>query len=124
MASVLILEDEKALQRLYEMILSVHGHTCVCTDDGIETVAKYRDALTAGNRFDVVILDLTIPEGTGGSEAVSLLQQVDPNVKAVVTSGDINDPRMENPTAHGFVFALPKPFGLVELSEAVEKAMG
>jgi two-component system cell cycle sensor histidine kinase/response regulator CckA len=60
--------------------------------------------------------------GLGGKEVIGLLMIVDPEVRALVSSGLINDPIVENPKAYGFCGLIPKPFTVEELAEALEKA--
>ncbi len=52
--------------------------------------------------FNAVILDLTVPGGMGGKESIKKLSEIDPNVKAIVSSGYSNDPVMANFREYGF----------------------
>lgn len=70
-----------------------------------------------GAKFDVVILDLTIPGGAGGAEVLKTLRELDPEVKAVVCSGYANDSVMANFKKYGFQSVLPKPFKLETLQQ-------
>jgi len=63
----------------------------------------------AKHPFDFVILDLVIP-GEKATNTLKELRQYDPNVKAVVCSGYLNDPIMENFQEYGFEAAIPKPY--------------
>ena len=74
--------------------------------------------------YDLVFLDLTVPGGMGGLETLEALREIDPDVKAVVASGYINDPAMINYEEVGFVGQLGKPFDLEELSDLVEGVLG
>jgi len=55
----------------------------------------------------------------GGREAIALLREVDPGVRAVVSSGYSDDPLMGEFRAHGFAAVVRKPFQLQELDEAL-----
>jgi CheY-like chemotaxis protein len=55
--------------------------------DGSEAVRIYKEKREAGEKFDAVIMDLTIPGGIGGKEAMSMLMEIDPSVKTIVSSG-------------------------------------
>ncbi len=55
-----------------------------------------------GRPFDCVILDLTVPKGAGGRETIPWLLQIDPDVKAIVSSCYSNAPIMANYQEYGF----------------------
>ena len=78
----------------------------------------------AGQPFDVVIMDLTVPGGMGGREAMEKLRAYDPEVKAIVSSGYSRDPVLANYRSHGFQGILPKPYGLAQLRRALRDLVG
>jgi CheY-like chemotaxis protein len=57
----------------------------------------------------------------GGKEAVQKLLELDPAVRAIVSSGYANDPIMANCTEYGFVANVHKPYQMAELAYAVEQ---
>ena len=83
----------------------------------------YREALASGKPFDLVIMDLTVPGAMGGKEAIQALIQVDPRVKAIVSSGYSNDPIMADFRSYGFSGVVRKPYRLRELSEEVLRVL-
>jgi CheY-like chemotaxis protein len=84
-------------------------------------VRLYRDARTQGRPFDLVLVDLTVPGGMGGREAVGELRALDAGVRAVVSSGYHDDPIMASYREHGFVDVLPKPFTAEILGHVVAR---
>jgi CheY-like chemotaxis protein len=84
--------------------------------DGRHAVAVYEKSLTEGKRFDLVILDLTVPGGLGGKDTLQALRTIDPAVRAVVSSGYSADPIVADPKAFGFVASLGKPYQLDQLT--------
>ena len=68
-------------------------------------------------------MDLTIPGGMGGEEAIKELKKVDPHVRAIVSSGYSNDPVMADYKEYGFCDVVTKPYTLEELSETVRRAL-
>ncbi len=72
-----------------------------------------------GQRFDVVVLDLTVPGGMGGKECLGRLKELDPHVCALASSGYSNDPIMSHYLDHGFCGVIAKPYSLTELGEAL-----
>lgn len=122
-ARVLLMDDEPAIREVTAAMLRMNGFQVVCAADGEEALDRYRAALTAGERFDLVIMDLTVPGGMGGVEAIEALLALDPRVRAIVSSGYANDPVMADPAAWGFVGVLPKPYRLNQLLDAVGSAL-
>jgi len=84
----------------------------------------YEEAKTDGRPFDVVIMDLTVPGGMGGQEAVKLLLEIDPEVRAIVSSGYSTDPVMADFTRYGFSGVVAKPYRASELIEEVQRVLG
>ena len=100
-------------------MLSLLGYDVTESCDGEEALQKYQEALQAGSSFDVVILDLTIPGKMGGKETISRLIAIDPQVKAIVSSGYSNDPIMAEFRKYGFSGVVPKPYSLEKLGSTV-----
>ena len=73
--------------------------------------------------FDVVIMDLTIPGGMGGEEAVKKLKKIDPGAKVIVSSGYSENRVVSNHAAYGFCGAVTKPYNVEELAEVIHKAI-
>ena len=73
------------------------GYEVAETTDGVETVARYIEAFDRGEPFDLVITDLSIPNGMGGVRAIEEIRQIDPEAKAIVSSGYSDDPAMADP---------------------------
>jgi signal transduction histidine kinase/CheY-like chemotaxis protein len=120
---VLFMDDEQIIREMMMMVLKRFGLTVDCAVDGAETVAKYRAALAAGARYDLVIMDLTVPGGMGGLAALGHLRLLDPTVRAVVSSGYSSDPVLANFRAHGFVAVIAKPYEVNELSRILRELL-
>jgi PAS domain S-box-containing protein len=116
----LVMDDEKTIRTLVRQMLHRLGYEVALTEDGEEAVQAYRDGLRAESPFDLVILDLTVPGGMGGREALSRIRELDENVVAMVSSGYATDPIMADFERHGFSAAMVKPYSLRELREALE----
>jgi CheY-like chemotaxis protein len=120
---ILFMDDEETIRRGMSEVLSRLGHTVSVASDGDEAVGLYQQALAAGHRFDLVILDLTVPGGVGGHEAAARMKQMDPAVRAIASSGYSNNPVMARSHEHGFIGVLPKPYTPSELLAAITDAM-
>jgi len=105
-----------------EMIRAL-GYEVGTAHDGSEALEEYQRALDSGKRYDLVIMDLTNPRGLGGKEAIALLLKLDPQARALVSSGYSNDPVMSDFRHYGFVGVLPKPYQLEELSYAIKQGL-
>ncbi|MCB1062620.1 MAG: response regulator [Verrucomicrobiae bacterium] len=120
---ILILEDDSLIRRLIAVTLRRDGHEVVETADGHDTVRLYREAMESGQVFDLVLSDLTIEHGLGGVETMRAIQQMDPNVLAIVSSGYSDAPAMARPDAFGFSAVLPKPYPPRELRNLVSEML-
>jgi serine/threonine protein kinase len=107
---VLLLEDDLLVRDVLRRNLEAAGLEVVESGDGRDTIQKYHEAMQSNRNFDLVILDLTIPDGLGGAETMEHLRRSDPNIVAIVSSGYRDDAIMQNPTHFGFAGALPKPY--------------
>ena len=85
----------------------------------LQGVELYQDKLTVGKRFDLVILDLTLPGGMGGKEALKKLIEIDPTVNAIVSSGYATDATMSRYQDFGFRGVIAKPYEAAELGKIV-----
>ena len=122
-ARVLVMDDEELVRGTADMMLRHLGYDVVCAEDADGAVAEYRRALDAGRPFDAVLLDLTVPGGRGGLEAIAELRRIDPDVVAVVSSGYSTDPVLSEPDRHGFAAVVVKPYKLETLSNALRRAV-
>ncbi len=120
---VLVLEDDVLLRNLIVRNLKGEGFEIVETADGSDTVKRYSEAMIERKPFDLVLIDLTIPLGMGGARAMELLRQADPEVDAIVSSGNRSDPAMLQPSAHGFADVLPKPYDSRDLVRIVKQVL-
>lgn len=120
---ILILEDDAPIRRLMAATLRRAGHEVVETKDGRETIAVYAGAIEKGERFHLLICDLTIENGMGGVETMRRLLQIDPDILAIVSSGYSDAPAMSSPASFGFKAVLPKPYAPTELRAAVHRIL-
>jgi CheY-like chemotaxis protein len=119
-ARILVMDDEEIIRDLLCETLTSLEYEVVCACDGGEAIALYQDALALGQPFRVVILDMTVPGGMGGKEAMAALRAIDPHVKALISSGYANDPVMANFAAYGFNGMVTKPYTVQRLQSALQ----
>lgn len=120
---VLLMDDEDiVLESTGDLLLEI-GYTVEMAKNGAEVIKLYKEALESGKPFDVVVLDLEVPDGKGGEDTLQELFKLDPDVKAVISSGYTTDPVITKHKEYGFVSALSKPFRIKELSAALKTAL-
>jgi PAS domain S-box-containing protein len=117
---VLVMDDEEPVRNLVRMMLGRLGYDAEVAADGRQAIEMYKRAMDERRVFDVVVMDLTVPGGLGGKEAIGELRRLDPSVKAIVSSGYAEDPVMAQFERFGFSGVVPKPFGSAELSHALQ----
>jgi len=122
-AKILIMDDEEMIRTVTKAMLVKNGHTVTLAEGGNEAIELYSRAVSSGNPFDLVIMDLTIPGGMGGNEAVKKILKINPKAKVIVSSGYSNDPVMANFKDYGFCAAIVKPFLQQELSRVVSETL-
>ena len=122
---LLLLEDEEIVAKMTIHMLRHLGYEDVeHAREGMEAVERFSRARESGAPFDLAILDLTVKGGMGGRDVIKRLAAISPAVRAIVSSGYSGDPVMSRCTDYGFLGSLPKPYGIRELKEALEKALG
>jgi CheY-like chemotaxis protein len=119
----LVLEDDPLVRSLITRNLANHGFDVGESAEGSETVRLYQEAMHEGRPYDLVVLDLSIPNGMGGVRTMEKLRAFDPNVLAIVSSGYSDDPAMAKPAAFGFAAVLPKPYEPIDLLRLVKNVL-
>ena len=120
---VLFMDDEEPISLMASLLLQRLGLEVELARDGAEAVEKYRAAHAAGQRFELVVLDLTVPGGMGGREAIGELHRIDPGVRAIVSSGYSSDPIMSNFRAYGFRGMVAKPYRIDDFVRVLREVM-
>ena len=116
---ILVMDDETDIRNLVGDVLTHFGHNVEFASDGTAAIELYRSAMDSEKPFDAVIMDLTIPGGVGGKEAIKELIEIDPEVRAIVSSGYSNDPIMADFKSYGFKGVVAKPYEIRELVETL-----
>lgn len=99
------------------------GYEPVLAREGREALELYAQAQNSGEPFAAVILDLTIPGGMGGMEALQHPLAQDPRTKALVSSGYADHPIMASYRDYGFQGIIAKPYNISGLSEILQQVV-
>lgn len=121
--TILVMDDEEMIREITGEILQNLGYTAEFAKNGREALELYRQAQERGSPFDAVILDLTVPGGMGGKETMRELLAIDPDARAIVSSGYSNDPVMAEFKRYGFRGFIVKPYHLTELSQVLQNIL-
>ncbi len=120
---ILLMDDEKVVRDVVGEMLRHIGYEVHFAEGGAKAIKMYKKAKETGKPFDAVILDLTIPGGIGGEEAIKTLTKIDPKAKVIVSSGYSNDLIMANYKEYGFAGVVSKPYKVQELSEELQRVI-
>ncbi len=118
---VLVLDDEPHICAVLEKALTRAGHDVFCAATGELALSAFEKAEDFGRPFDVLLFDLDIRGGMGGNETLARIRADHPEVRAIVTTGYVNDSVLMNYLEHGFCGVLTKPFRIDHLIAAVER---
>jgi len=120
---VLLMDDEDAVRDFMNAMLQELGFTIDCAVDGETAINLFKKTVERGSRYDLVILDLTIPGGKGGKEVLKDLLSIDPDVVALAYSGYADNPIISHPTEYGFKASFSKPFYIDKLIAVISSVI-
>ena len=120
---ILLMDDEEMIHTVVTMMLEKMGYQVESAYEGDQALQAYQAAMESEHPFDLVIMDLTVPGGMGGQQAVEKLHEIDPNARVIVSSGYANNPIMTRFNEYGFIGAVKKPVDIRELAEVVKKGL-
>jgi CheY-like chemotaxis protein len=118
------MDDDEKIREVLCRMLGHLGYEVDFAGDGAQAVEKFVKASEAGRPFAAVILDLTIPGGMGGKETIDKLLKIDPQVKAIVSSGYSDAPIMAEFGKYGFSGVIAKPYRITELGKVLNVVIG
>jgi len=120
---ILVMDDMEAMMMVAGEILQVLGYEVEFSTNGEEAIEAYKKAKEGGKPFDAVVFDLTVPGGMGGEEACRILNEYDPDIIAVASSGYSTSNVMSDFEAAGFKAVVPKPYRIKDMSKALHRIL-
>ena len=120
---ILVMDDEEMVREVLGRMLARLGYEAEFARDGGEAIEMFVQAQGSGQAFAAVILDLTVPGGMGGKETMARLLEIDPQVKAIVSSGYSDDPIMADFQKYGFSGVIAKPYRISELGKILHEVI-
>jgi PAS domain S-box-containing protein len=118
-SQILLVDDHKVIRDVTSRMLSSLGYTVTTAADGKEALQYYR---TNRDRIDLVILDMVMPR-MSAEECFGEIRKINPDVKVVLSTGYVNNHRVQEILDQGMAGFVQKPYQLEELSKVVEKAL-
>lgn len=119
---VLLMDDEPMILEIVKNLLEHVGYEVTTTKDGAQAIAAYSKANSQGYPFDLVLLDLVVPDGVGGQDAVHTLTRINSSARVIAASGHADHPVMDNPTQFGFCTVIHKPYTMEKVQAALDEA--
>lgn len=118
---ILVMDDEDMVGEIACQMLDYLGFDAVHVFDGKAAIEEFQAHKEKGAPFNAVIMDLTIPGGMGGKEAVSEILAIDESAQVYVSSGYSSDPAMVNYQEYGFAGVIVKPFDLSAIQKILDQ---
>ena len=100
------MDDEDAILSATSEMLSFLGHLVTVAKNGEDAIELYRKAHANGLSFDAVILDITGPAGLVQKKPCPVAREIDPDVRAIISSGYATHPLLTSPCCGA---GLPQP---------------
>jgi len=122
-ARALFMDDEELVREVAGKMLNFIGCEVEFASDGEEAIEMYKEAFENNKKYDLVIMDLTVPGGMGGKETIKALKAFDPNITAIVSSGYSTDQVMSDFKKYGFKGIIVKPYRIVDLSRVINEVV-
>ncbi len=120
---VLVMDDAQNVRDMIVKMLQKLGFKTGIACNGEEAIEKYQSAMQSESPYQLIIMDLAVVGGMGGQQAVQKLLEIDPHLKAIVSSGHAYDPVVSEYSKHGFKGAIVKPYTLAEINREIQRVI-
>jgi two-component system cell cycle sensor histidine kinase/response regulator CckA len=117
---ILLMDDEQMILDIVSRMLGHLGYEVTTCTDGAQAIAAFAKSKSQSEPFDLVMMDLVIPNGVGGQDAVHTIKKIDPGAKVIASSGHLEHPVMQDHKKFGFNAVLEKPYKLEKLQQVIE----
>jgi CheY-like chemotaxis protein len=121
---VLFMDDDEHICALTSSMLQSLDYKFDIAKNGDDAITLYKRYLNIGRPYDAVIMDLTVVGGMGGEEAFRVLHELDPGVRAIVSSGYDNEEMARQYLDMGFCGYLTKPYRVTDLGKVIKAVLG
>jgi two-component system cell cycle sensor histidine kinase/response regulator CckA len=114
---ILVMHDNKTVIYATGIVLNFLGYSAECVKNGDEAIDLYKKAFEMNQPFAAVILGLDISGGKGAKETIKALLQMDPHVKAILSSENKDDPVVMEFEKFGFKDTVAVPYDVEKIKE-------
>ncbi len=121
---ILFMDDDPKICELTGAMIASLDYTHDVARNGDEALQLYRRYQNLKRPYDAVLLDLTVIGGMGGEECFKRLRELDPDVRAIVTSGYDDDDMIKRYLEMGFVGYITKPYRVGDLGRVLKSVLG
>ena len=118
---ILVMDDEQIVRDVAAEMLQNLGYQVDLASGATEAINLYQQSLHQGEKYQAIILDLTISGSMKGDEVLARIKELDSEVKAIVSTGYANDDVLQNYQKYGFCAAMPKPYKFNKLAKVIQK---
>ena len=117
---ILVLDDEEIILELIAEFLKLLDFEVETATTGRDAISKFKRALEEKEPFALVIFDMTLSDSMDGSQVLMEIKKIDPEIKAIVSTGYNTNDIMDDPRTFGFDAAIPKPYSLDKLKKVLD----
>ena len=121
---VLFMDDDDKICVLTAGMLDGLEYKYDIAKNGEEAIALYTRYLNIGRPYDAVIMDLNIIGGMGGEATFKQLRELDPDVRAIISSGYDSEEMSRQYLDMGFCGYLTKPYRVIDLGRILKTVLG
>jgi len=121
---VLFMDDDEHICSLTASMLESLDYKFDIAKRGEDAITLYKRYLNIGRPYDAVIMDLTVIGGLGGEGTFAVLRDLDPDVRAIVSSGYDNEEMAKQYLDMGFCGYLTKPYRVTDLGKVLKAVLG
>ncbi|MBI5388367.1 MAG: PAS domain S-box protein [Verrucomicrobia bacterium] len=118
--TVLVVEDDDALRRIAAANLRHFGYRVLEAANGMEAVQRYDQH---HGRIDLLLTDMVMPEGMTGLDLAGRLQEINPALKVIISSGYALDTTQSRALADNGITYLTKPYEASTLAATVRQCL-
>ena len=115
--AILVVDDDESTRGMVHSVLTRHGFAVEVVNSGNEAISR----LTS-NRYDAVVLDIMMPDGSG-HQVLEVLAVQRPGVKCVVVISATSLANLEQVDDANVAAKLRKPFDIADLVDALESCL-
>jgi CheY-like chemotaxis protein len=116
----LVVEDEEALRELLREILEGQGYRVLEAENGVQALSVWE---ANDKKLDLLLSDVVMPEGISGRDLAEKLQNADPHLAVILTSGYSQDMIEREKGLDGRIKFFSKPYHPAQLAQAVRESL-